>query len=52
VGKKNVPTTPLPFVVATSWVIVNDINKSAGQECGSSGGGRGDSRKGVKDINQ
>ncbi len=51
-GRENVPATPSPFVVATSWVVNDAINKSAGWRCGGSGGGRGDGREGVDNIAQ
>jgi hypothetical protein len=41
VGEKNVPAMPSLFVVATSWVVNNDIYESTGWGCGSGGGGEG-----------
>jgi hypothetical protein len=41
VGEKNAPAMPSPFVVATSWVVDNDINKSTGLRYGGGGGGEG-----------
>ncbi len=52
VGEKNVPATPLLFVVATSWVVDNDIDESAGWGCDGGGGGRGGGRKGVNNVAQ
>ncbi len=50
VDEKNVPAMPSLFVVATSWVVDNDINKSAGWGCGSGGRGRGGGHKGINNV--
>jgi hypothetical protein len=52
VGEKNFPAMPLPFVVATSWVVDDNINKSTGRGCGGGGGGRGGGRKGNSNVAQ
>ena len=50
VGEKNFPATPSLLVVATSWVVDNDIDESAGWGCGGGGRGRGGGREGVDDV--
>jgi hypothetical protein len=50
VGKKSVPAMPSLFIIATSQVVDDNINKSARRGCGGSGRGRGGGRKGVDNI--
>ncbi len=52
VGEKNVPAMPSLFVVATFWVVDDNINKSAGRGCGGGGRGRGGGHEGVNDVAQ